>query len=70
MEPTSYPKPDPPSENYMSIGAYYMEYPNADILRYHQGSDHPQFSTLEERTKEALYGYTQRIRIPGKEENM
>ena len=38
-----------------------------DILRYQKGSDTPIFATLEERTKEAPWGDTWKIRILGQE---
>ena len=41
-----------------------------DIIRYQKGPDPPIFATLEERTKEALWGDTWKTRILGQDESL
>ena len=41
-----------------------------DIFRYQKGSDTNRFVTLEERTKEAYWGDTYKIRILGQNESL
>ena len=41
-----------------------------DIRRYQKGSDSPIFSTIEERTKEAPWGDTWKIRILGQDKSL
>ena len=41
-----------------------------DIIRYQKGSDQPILSNLEELTKEAPWGDTQKIRILGQDKSL